>query len=264
MHDKQASVVNGAQYGVYENIKAEKSILKRLSAIDGAHHGIVRYVDFFKSHRNYYLILEHGGDSLFDFTQRAHQFIAVGQLSVSEWHRLVRVIWKQMVRAVAFLHSRGVCHFDISLENWLIADIKIMVDDKQRITFCTDNISVKLCDFGLADVCRDERSWKFAGKPNYFGPEVTSQQQDGFDARANDVWCLGVCLFMLCVGGGPFERSSMDDESFKMIMSGEMEKLLYAWGRKMYVTTGLLTLFGEVFRVEKRRCTVRRLLECEW
>ena len=102
--------------------------------------------------RNYYLQMEDGGVSLFDFVKKAHRFIQCGQLKLTEWHKVVRVLTKQMIECVSFLHSLNVVHFDISLENWLINDVQVEVDSHQskcpKLRFVTADIQIKLCDFG--------------------------------------------------------------------------------------------------------------------
>ena len=67
------------------------------------------------SNRDYCLVLEDGGSSLFDFTERAHSFLQHGQLSLAEWHGMVKLIWKQMVECIEYIHSNNICHFDVSL-----------------------------------------------------------------------------------------------------------------------------------------------------
>eukprot|EP00483_Globobulimina_turgida_P006704 UN06714 len=62
------------------------------------------------------------------------------------------------------MHSKNVVHFDISLENLLVNDIKIeivtnMKSKKSKLKFVTNDIQVKLCDFGtdgilFTDLCQ--------------------------------------------------------------------------------------------------------------
>ena len=70
----------------------------------------------FSAH-NFYLVMEDGGHSLFAFVQKAHSLIQAGNLEISHWNEVCKVIFKQMVECVEYLHSQGICHMDISLEN---------------------------------------------------------------------------------------------------------------------------------------------------
>lgn len=68
-----------------------------------------------------------------------------------------------------------------------------------RIHFCgKEGVQIKLCDFGLAvffpkvqgATKTSFHSRKFVGKSRYWSPELSAHHT--FDARANDIWCLGV------------------------------------------------------------------------
>ena len=72
-----------------------------------------------------------------------------GNIQISEWHRTVKVIFKQMIESLEYIHSKDVCHFDISLENYLINDPDVYVTKDHHAQFMADTIQVKLCDFGM-------------------------------------------------------------------------------------------------------------------
>ena len=102
---------------------------------------------------DYYLVMEDGGGSLFDFVMNAHRFIQLGILDTSHWIQVVKVIFKQMIECIQFIHDQNVCHFDISLENFVINDVMIHLHEdlnsgKEIIKLALDDIQVKLCDFG--------------------------------------------------------------------------------------------------------------------
>ena len=85
-----------------------------------------------------------------------------------------------MSESKAQKHSKNVCHFDISLENFLINDIDIVYSNDGQIKFCFDSkIQIKLCDYGLAEIFDEEKSefesTKYCGKRNYKSPEVTDE-----------------------------------------------------------------------------------------
>lgn len=100
----------------------------------------------------------------------------------------------QMVSAISFLHSVGVCHRDLKLENTLL----------------TDSGEVKICDFGLAAVPRNQDGLcvTICGTPEYWPPEIRDQaigweprrMYDGFKL---DSWLLGITLYKMLCGGPP-------------------------------------------------------------
>jgi calcium/calmodulin-dependent protein kinase I len=118
---------------------------------------------------------------------------------------------REVVDAVAYLHSMGIAHLDLKPENVLLKSDE------------TDASDVRLVDFGSARFVgsdriggavgaavggglRSERS-KAAGPagatPAYAAPEVL--RGDAYDESA-DVWSLGVILYLLLTGARRRER----------------------------------------------------------
>ena len=96
--------------------------------------------------------MDDGGHNLFKFVQKAHEYISNGSVDIDNWHKLVRIIMKQIVQSIQYIHSKNVCHFDIALENFVISDIEIQCKSDGKFEFCLDNdIQCKLLDFGLAE-----------------------------------------------------------------------------------------------------------------
>ena len=128
--------------------------------------------------------MEDGGITcLFDFVVKAHNLIEVGKLDICEWHRITKIMFQQMMESVEYIHSKNVAHFDISLENFVLNDMDVVLvttaENEEKIKFCVidrDNngdgcgspsssgIQVKLCDFGLSEVFPND---KLRGKPDF-------------------------------------------------------------------------------------------------
>jgi len=101
-------------------------------------------------------------------------------------------ICKQLVQAVRFLHSHGVAHRDIKIEN---------------ILFDETTLEVTLCDFGFAmPFSSDTKSNDWCGSPYTVAPEILNRTT--YSPAAVDVWALGsVCYTLLC-GRFPFQAAS--------------------------------------------------------
>ena len=115
-----------------------------------------------------------GGD-MFDYVH------ANGALA----ERTARHVFSQVVDAVRHLHSFGIAHRDLKLEN-----------------VCIHNDTVKIIDLDYA-AHRSEKIDSFPGAPEYVAPEVFAFRQ--YDLRAADVWALGVILYALVMGSLPFK-----------------------------------------------------------
>ena len=111
--------------------------------------------------------------------------------------------FKQIMRAVSFLHENGIVHHDLKTENILL----------------TTNGAVKVADFGSAESLEgDERSWfsaiprpprKLSGTVPFIAPEMFK----GFerDPRAGDVWAAGL-VYMAMRWGRLLWRIANEEE----------------------------------------------------
>ena len=160
--------------------KREAMFLEQLAeAQGGPHKNIVCCRGMFNGYNEIALVLDlvRGGD-LQQLLQRH------GCLS----ERAARSIAQQVAEALTHVHSLGIVHRDVKLENILVTS--------------ADSPCIKLCDFGhsalLADVVRkDGRSDRFLGTPGYVAPEVLQNPTQPMWSPAADVWGIGAVLYAL-------------------------------------------------------------------
>ena len=166
LHFNKIVIKNGVKIGVEENILLEKSILKYLTKDKKCPNSIVKYHSSFQSNINFYLVMQDGGTSLFEFVFNAHKFIQAKKLSVKQWLKMCKLLFKQMIECIQYIHNKNVAHFDISLENFLINNVDVEILPFDQISFCFDSkIQCKLCDFGLSHYFKDSNfsSSKYCG-----------------------------------------------------------------------------------------------------
>ena len=101
------------------------------------------------------------------------------------------------------------------------------------------------------------------GKTNYQSPEVTTKKKI-FDAKANDIWCVGVCLFKMILGSEPWVTSKKGDQCFDLIINGKLTELLKAWNKYELINVDLLELFNGFFRYENDRITIEEIKKNKW
>ena len=116
------------------------------------HENTVRLVDLFESETHYQIVMElMQGNDLFDYMQKR-------DFRLSELQ--VKRITHQIVQGVQYLHSLGIVHRDLKLENIMMSS-----DD--------DDACVKIADFGLATLLGPTQT---ASEPygtlGYTAPEV--------------------------------------------------------------------------------------------
>jgi len=162
----------------------------------------------------------------------------------------------QALEGVAFIHSRGVVHLDLKLEN-----IMVRADG-----------SIVLIDFGLAQILPTGAPppvlHHFKGSVAYAAPGVWTGAYDGVKS---DVWSLGVCLFAACSGLFPFVRASPVDSLFRHVQQvqangGSTVGAIFArHGRAVPFPAALVELLDRLLLInEQTRCTVGEAIASAW
>ncbi|KAJ6852069.1 CBL-interacting serine/threonine-protein kinase 14-like [Iris pallida] len=180
------------------NIRREVAILRRVR-----HQHIVRLVEVLASRTKIFFVLEFvKGGELFARLSKT------GRLS----EELSRRLFRQLISAVGYCHSRGVFHRDLKPENLLL----------------DEHNNLKVSDFGLSALSADDASGPpsqqevllhtLCGTPAYVAPEILSKK--GYDGAKVDVWSCGVILFVLNAGYLPFNDSNLMN-MYKKIYRGE-------------------------------------------
>jgi len=175
-------------------LQEEVNVLRELRG----HENVIRLYDVFCVDNELFIITELGrGGDLF------HLLTTHPKHGVTEAYAAKTVA--QMLSAVAFLHSRNICHRDLKLENWVLESGKDVWSP------------LKLIDFGLSThFTPGHRLARVVGSSYYVAPEVLKKSY----TEACDLWSLGVIVYMLLSGAPPFYGKN--DEAIKAsIVQGE-------------------------------------------
>ena len=174
-----------------KNVGREIEILKKLD-----HPNIVKMFEVIETPKQLHLVLEFvPGGSLGAFLKKKPG----RRLEETE----CKSIFRQMVRAVEYIHEQKVTHRDLKLEN-------LLMDNEKDL--------VKVIDFGFSTCFSHEKKVKlFCGTPTYMAPEIVMRKE--YSGPPADVWALGVVLFVMLCGCFPF-KAPTDRELFKKIEKG--------------------------------------------
>lgn len=158
----------------WTRIKREINLLKVLD-----HPGVVKLYECFETAVDIVLVMEFvEGRDLFD------QIAGKGRLSEEE----ARVIFRQVVDGLDYLHCNRIVHRDLKPEN-------IMLDS---------TLGVKLIDFGFATLYHPRNFLHTnCGSPLYASPEIVRGVK--YCGPEVDCWSIGVVLYVMLVGALPFE-----------------------------------------------------------
>ncbi|CAB4059828.1 CAMK1 [Lepeophtheirus salmonis] len=178
--------------GKEDSLENEIKVLRRLD-----HPNVVKLLEAYESKSSVYLVMELvTGGELFD------RIVEKGSYTEKDAADLI----KQVLSAVAYMHTEGVVHRDLKPENLLYhstdEDSKIMISD-----------------FGLSKMEDSGIMATACGTPGYVAPEVLAQKPYG---KSVDVWSIGVISYILLCGYPPFYDEN-DANLFAQILKGEFE-----------------------------------------
>lgn len=175
-----------------------------------------------------------------------YEILEKKKLSASERRRIIR----ELISAVAYLHSRGIVHRDIKPANVMISEI---------------GREVVLTDFGLADTADYVEIKAPAGTRGFISPE---QESAGGANPADDVYSLGIIMRAMVPGlrrlaagcAGPVASRPKDaGELLKLIDSREKKPRIILWITASLLIVGF-ALLG-LYRIRSLEKSSRAMTE---
>jgi len=118
------------------------------------------------------------------------------RLSEAEAKPLLR----QLAQTIVFMHTQGIVHRDLKLENVMVVTNK-----------STGGTSLKIIDFGLSrsDAGMNAMMETRCGSEEYAAPEILRGFK--YDPRLSDSWSFGVIMYACLVGALPFNPEMVGD-----------------------------------------------------
>lgn len=200
-----------------KKVKQEYNILKR-----ARHQNIVRLYESFETHSHIVYVMEVcGGGDLLTFVRRRRKLKEDN----------AKFIFKQIILGLQYVHSKGVLHRDIKLDNILL----------------TSEGDVKICDFGVSKLIQNKMQLQTeqCGTPAYIAPEVFKGK--GYFGFQSDLWSAGVVLYAMLFGTVPFKATNMIELQQQII------KLQCSWGTPGEISTGALTMLKKILEVDPNK-----------
>lgn len=151
------------------------------------HPNITRLIDVYRDDQNLHMVMEYmAGGELFDRLTKMKRF-QEEQASDS---------MAQILLALNYIHSFGIAHRDVKLENFLYEE--------------EGGHHLKLIDFGFSDILSMRTSiFSSCGTLAYVAPEVLQRKY----TTQCDMWSAGVIAFILLAGTMPFYGTEQEQLS---------------------------------------------------
>ncbi|XP_066566066.1 caM kinase-like vesicle-associated, like [Amia ocellicauda] len=182
--------------------KAAKNEIMILKMVN--HPNILQLIDTFETRKEYYIIQElaTGGD-VFDW------ILDQGNYTERDAANVIR----QVLEAVAYLHSLNIVHRNLKLENLMYYN-----QNNHNKVVLRDFYLSRFENGSITEPC---------GTPEYLAPEVVARHRYG---RPVDCWAVGVITYILLSGNPPFYDETEEENTdlhnriiFCRIVSGEFE-----------------------------------------
>jgi serine/threonine protein kinase len=159
-----------------------------------------------------------------------------GKLSES----ISKLIFKQIIEGLRYIHKKKIVHRDIKLDN-------ILIDLTN---------TVKICDFGVSrKLSNGDVMYEHCGTPAYIAPEIFLNK--GYEGYLCDIWSAGVTLYYMLSGLQPFRANSIK-ELEKNVIQGKFEEI-------EEVSKEANDLINEMLQVDpKKRINIDKILKHPW
>ncbi|TKR87223.1 hypothetical protein L596_011658 [Steinernema carpocapsae] len=181
-----------------EILKFEAAFLRNIE-----HPNIIKVINFFQNKDRTVMVLELCSESTLKEMLKARRRITEVE---------TRYIASKLVSALRYLHKKTIIHCDVKPQNILL----------------TENLEVKLADFGLAEKLKPSGIKNRKGTPRYMAPELLGN--NSWRAFGVDVWALGCVLHLCLVGRAPFQFLEIDvKEGVLEIKEGKFKISEFRW-----------------------------------
>lgn len=140
-----------------------------------------------------------------EIAENGELFNYIYELNEGFSERISCKIFTQILKYAKILHDNRIAHCDIKPENVIIGK----------------KFNLKLIDFGFSEILGKEDNfiYEYKGSEIYSSPEVRNRNMNGYDGIKNDIFSLGVLLFVITIGRFPFEKSNYSDRKYRLIMN---------------------------------------------
>ncbi|CAD7963267.1 unnamed protein product [Amoebophrya sp. A25] len=163
-----------------------------------AYPHVAKVLDIVEDDDSYFVVMEHvKGRDLFDYFVQDKIYEKPYKIHVA------KQIARELVMGMDEMHSHGLVHKDIKLENIVLDESRVKQQGQELICTC------KVVDFDTVEIYRPgTKSFHVLGTDQYIAPETYV----GYATPTADMWAIGVIFFTILTGSFPFHCALFDDQ----------------------------------------------------
>jgi len=166
---------------------------------------------------------------------------------------LIRTYFHQLIEGIEYVHSQGIAHLDLKLENIMLSA----------------NYTLKLIDFDQAQSLKDD-ALTSGGTEGYRAPEVLSGKCKNFAAA--DIYSIGIILYAMKVKKFPFTEKKtrggvelVNYEAFLHENESFWTKKAEAYGDRSVFSEDFIALVnGMLWYRPEERFTIKDIKNSKW
>ncbi|XBI56068.1 serine/threonine-protein kinase SAPK7 [Aegilops tauschii subsp. strangulata] len=239
MRNKETKELVAMKY-IPRGLKIDENVAREIINHRSLRHpNIIRFKEVVVTPTHLAIVMEYAaGGELFD------RICNAGRFSEDE----ARYFFQQLICGVSYCHFMQICHRDLKLENTLLDG--------------SPAPRLKICDFGYSkSSLLHSKPKSTVGTPAYIAPEVLSRRE--YDGKTADVWSCGVTLYVMLVGGYPFEDPD-DPKNFRKTI-GRIMSIQYKIPEYVHVSQDCKQLLASIFVANPaKRITMREIRNHPW
>ncbi|KAI9475883.1 MAG: kinase-like domain-containing protein [Benjaminiella poitrasii] len=196
------------------------------------------------------LIQEENGSGFYEIMEYAPNDLFNVVMSRMMSREEISCCWRQLLNGVDYLHSMGIAHRDLKLDNLVLDHMGIL----------------KIIDFGCSTVFKYPFDNSITMTKGIFGsdPYIAPEQytQSMYDPRLSDVWSCGIIFVCMTIHRFPWRVSRSTDVAFRAFATNQNQQRyrLLKWlpRESRSVMTSLLEVDPS------RRWSLQRILQDSW
>ena len=168
-----------------------------------------------------------------------------------------RIIFESLLDSIEYLHNNNIVHRDIKIDNIMLSN----------------DLNIKLVDFGFAtkaynkifdennNILEKGKLNTFLGTPNYAAPEL--HLKIPYYGKSNDIFSLGVTLFVIVTGTLPFKLPLPNDPLYQYIYKNDY--ISFWMKRKLNLSQSFMELFESLVAFDySQRPSISEIRNCNW